>query len=92
MIAPVINSVTKSGDVLTVNVNFGGSSTVNVVLTSSNVVTINGEEYIPVDGGQQTISVTSSSNPITFSGMSTKTRFDLVVSNTVGNTNGTYSI
>jgi hypothetical protein len=92
MIEPVINSVTKSGDVLTVNINFGGSSSVNVVLTSSNVVTINGQEYIPVDGGQQTISVTSSSNPITFSGMSAKTRFDLVVSNTVGNTNGTYSI
>lgn len=92
MIAPVINSVTKSGDVLIVNINFGGSSSVNVVLKASSVVTINGEDYIPVEGGQETISVNASSSPVTFSGMSNKTLFDLVVSNTVGNTNGTYSV
>jgi hypothetical protein len=92
MIAPVINSVSKIGDVLSVNVNLGGSSSVRVVLTSSQVVVINGQEYIPVDGGQQTTSVDASSSPITFSGMTNKTRFDIVVSNTVGSVNGTYAV
>jgi hypothetical protein len=92
MVAPVIDSVTKSGDILSVNVNFGGSANVHVVLTASNVVTINDKEYIPVDGGQQTISVDASSSPITFSGMTNKTLFDIVVSNTVGNVSGKYSV
>ena len=92
MIAPVINSVTKSGDILSINVNFGGSSNVDIVLTASSVVTINGDDYIPVNGGQETISVNATSTPITFSGMSNKSLFDIVVSNTVGNTNGTYTI
>jgi hypothetical protein len=90
MVEPTIRTVSKIGDILSVDINFGGSPTVRVMLTASAVVVINGQQYIPVNGGQVKITVDASSNPVTFSGMSSRTRFDVVVSNTVGIVNGTY--
>jgi hypothetical protein len=90
MVEPTIRTVSKIGDILSVDINFGGSPTVRVMLTASAVVVINGQQYIPVNGGQVKITVDASSNPVTFSGMSSRSRFDVVVSNTVGIVNGTY--
>lgn len=88
MTNPIINSVTKNGDILNLNINFGGSSNIDVnfgaffiqnnAITGTNIST--------------TITYSSSVNPISFSGMSSYTYFSIAVSNSVGSISGSYSV
>jgi len=85
---PVIISVSKSGDILSLNIDFGGSSKINVdfgaflvennSINSTNVSTV--------------VNYSPSVNPITFSGMSSYTYFNITVSNSIGSVSGSYDI
>jgi len=88
LLAPVINSVTKSGDNLFLDIDFGNSSSVNIdiaALVAQNN-TISGTSVSSI------VTYTPSINPIRFTGMSNYTYFSITVSNSVGSTTGAYSI
>lgn len=90
MSAPIINSVTKSDNVLSMNVNYGGSSTMNVKVLAQTSESIDGEEYIVIDSMVELSSdVNSTTNPITFN-VSSRNYFYITLSNSVGSISGLY--
>lgn len=88
MTNPIINSVTKNGDILNLDINFGGSSNIDVNFGAFFIQ----NNAISGTNISTTIAYSSSVNPISFSGMSSYTYFSIAVSNSVGSTSGSYSV
>jgi hypothetical protein len=87
MSKPIINSVSKSGDNLLLNIDWGGSAKINVNFGAFYVVNniISGTNVSTVVGAAPV-------NPITFPGMSAYNYFNVTISNSVGSTSGFYTI
>jgi hypothetical protein len=88
MTNPIINSVTKNGDILNLDINFGGSSSIDI---NFGAFFIQNNE-IAGTNISTTIAYSPSVNPISFSGMSSYTYFSIAVSNSVGSISGSYSV
>ncbi len=88
MTTPIINTVSKNGDILYINVNFGGASTINVDFLAAFATndTINGITRNAI------VSNAAGVNPLSFSGMSSYNYFNINIANTVGTVNGIYRI
>ena len=88
MTTPIINSVTKSGDLLLLNINFGGGSSINIDFGAFVIVNnaINGTNRSTVVAYSPTV------NPIAFSGMSDYNYFNITVSNVIGSTSGSFAV
>ena len=86
---PVINSVSKSGDILSLNINFGGSSKINIdfvaayVDANSSIISMN---------VSRVVNFSASVNPINFSEMGVYTFFNIAVSNSSGSASGSYNV
>jgi hypothetical protein len=87
MSKPIINSVSKSGDNLLLNIDWGGSAKINVNFGAFYVINniINGTNVSTVVGAPPVY-------PITFTGMSAYNYFNVTISNSVGSTSGFYTI
>jgi hypothetical protein len=87
MTTPTINSVSKSGDILYINVDFGGASTINVDFLAAFATgnTISGVTRSTI------ITNAPNVNPLSFSGMSPYNYFNITIANKVGTTSETYT-
>ena len=87
MTTPIINSVTKSGDLLLLNINFGGGSSINIDFGAFVIINnaINGTNRSTI------IAYSATVNPISFSGMSNYNYFNITVSNVIGSISGSFA-
>ena len=87
MTTPIINSVTKSGDLLLLNINFGGGSSINIDFGAFVIIdnAINGTNRSTIVAYSPTV------NPISFSDMSNYNYFNITISNVIGSTSGSFA-
>ena len=87
MTTPIVNSVTKSGDLLLLNINFGGGSSINIDFGAITIV----NNTISSVNRSAIVAYSPTVNPISFSGMSNYNYFSIVVSNVIGSTSGSFA-
>jgi len=87
MTTPIINSVTKSGDLLLLNINFGGGSSINIDFGAFVIV----NDAITSINRSAVVAYSPTVNPISFSGMSNYNYFNITISNVIGSTSGSFA-
>jgi hypothetical protein len=99
MTEPSITSISKSGNFLNIYVDYGGSSVVNVIADSSVSTVEDSIRYINANSIVSNNIVDASSNPITFqvdnitqNDTYTRNYFDIIITNSVGNFSGKYTL
>jgi hypothetical protein len=87
MTTPIINSVTKSGDLLLLNINFGGGSSINIDFGAFVII----DNAISSVNRSAIVAYSPTVNPISFSGMSNYNYFNITISNVIGSTSGSFA-
>ena len=86
--APVINSVSKSGEFLNINIDFGSAPKINIDIGAFVVE----NNQINAKNVSRVVTYNSSVNPISFDDMESYSYFKITVSNFVGQASASYTV